>query len=139
MLQQIIYTSAAAPGFTAADFRKIAIRAAVQNTELGITGILLFADGSILQVLEGEKAALDTLIGKISQDSRHTGLNILVNRAAQSREFSDWSMGFRMVSSRDHLDFAFDIGATDLSAHMPKTLSPEVEILTKTYARVNRL
>lgn len=139
MLHQIIYTSAAAPGFTAADFRQIAIRAAVQNKAQDITGILLFADGGILQVLEGDHAVLSDLIARISKDTRHTGLNILINRSAARREFSNWSMGFRMMSDTDALDFAFDINNTSLNAQMPDDVSPEVSVLTRTYARVHGL
>ena len=139
MLHQIIYTSAASPHLTAIVMRNIAIKARAQNEALGITGILLFKDGGILQVLEGEKDAVQSLYQKIASDSSHTNLTKLIDHAAKRREFPQWSMGFRMVEESEKLDFAFDLTPKNFKKHLPKDASPELSILTKTYARVHGL
>ena len=139
MVHQIIYTSAAKPELTPKDFRNIAIKASLQNKANGITGILLFIDGGILQVLEGEKAIIQALYEKINCDTRHTNMTKLIDRDAPQREFPAWSMGFRMVEDSDQLDFAFDLTRQNFNKNMPDDLSPEVSILTNTYARVQRL
>ena len=139
MVHQIIYTSAAKPELTPKDFRNIAIKASQQNNALNITGILLFFDGGILQVLEGDKDVIQGLYQKIASDSRHTNLTKLIDRSANKREFPAWSMGFRMVEEQEQFDFAFDLTRQSFEKHMPEDVSPEVSVLTNTYARVQRI
>lgn len=139
MVHQIIYTSSACPDFTANDMRNIAIKASTQNEKLGITGILLFIDGGILQVLEGDKDIVQPLYEKIANDVAHTNLTKLIDHTTPRREFPQWSMGFRMVEDSDHLDFAFDLTQENFKKHLPEDASPEVSILTQTYARVHGL
>lgn len=139
MVHQIIYTSSAGPRLTAHDFREIVMKASVQNARNNITGLLLFHDGGILQVLEGEKDVVHTLYQKIAQDSRHNGLTKLIDRDTPQREFANWSMGFKMITDEDKLDFAFHLNKESFKAQMPTNVSPEVSILTNTYARINGL
>ncbi|WP_371395627.1 BLUF domain-containing protein [Fretibacter rubidus] len=139
MVHQIIYTSAGKPELTPRDFRNIAIRASQQNNALNITGILLFFDGGILQVLEGDKDIIQALYQKIAGDDRHTNLTKLIDRTADKREFPAWSMGFRMVEDSEQLDFAFDLTRQNFEKNMPEGVSAEVSILTNTYARIQRI
>lgn len=68
------------------------------NTEKGITGLLVYADGSIIQLLEGEKETVLSTYKKILQDSRHSGAIKLKEGEMIERNFPQWSMGFEIVS-----------------------------------------
>jgi hypothetical protein len=68
------------------------------NPGRGLTGMLLFGNGTFLQSLEGEDAVVDALITKIESDPRHTGMKILRRETISVRQYADWSMGFEQVT-----------------------------------------
>jgi len=68
------------------------------NAARGLTGMLLFGNGTFLQCLEGEQADVDALLGKIAADPRHTGMKVLRRDAIAARQYSEWSMGFEQVT-----------------------------------------
>lgn len=63
--------------------------------------MLLYADGNVMQVLEGEKDALYVLFKHIERDPRHHGIFILADDAIDSRNFETWSMGYRALSQSE--------------------------------------
>ena len=65
-----------------------------KNYRLGITGILLYKDGSFMQMLEGEKQTVLELYRTIMSDERHKGLITVMRSDIKGRSFEDWSMGF---------------------------------------------
>lgn len=68
------------------------------NTAKGLTGMLLFGNGTFLQSLEGEKAVVDPLIERIGRDTRHRDMKILRRAEIIDRQYTDWSMGFERVT-----------------------------------------
>ena len=68
------------------------------NAGNGITGMLLYGNGTFLQVLEGEDRAVDALVERIRQDDRHTDLHVLYRTPIERRQYPDWSMGFKRIS-----------------------------------------
>lgn len=101
MISQLIYTSDAAEGLTDADLKAILESARQNNTQLGLTGMLLFGRGHFIQVLEGPSDAIETMMARIGADSRNTGLRRLMERTVEAPEFADWSMGFHHLSEAD--------------------------------------
>ncbi len=71
------------------------------NAGRGVTGMLLYGNGTFLQVLEGEERVIDALVEKIRRDPRHTDLQILQRTTIERRQYSDWSMGFKRVSDKE--------------------------------------
>jgi hypothetical protein len=65
------------------------------NAQVGITGILLYKDGSFLQVLEGDQGAVMKLVSRIKEHPKHRGFQMLLRGTSEQRLFPDWSMGFR--------------------------------------------
>jgi hypothetical protein len=57
-MYQIVYVSTVNQDFSAADLKKLLVRARMRNKEAGVTGMLVFYDGTFLQALEGEKGAV---------------------------------------------------------------------------------
>ena len=79
------------------------------NTPRNITGMLLYAGGTFMQVLEGEEGDVDEVFARIRRDPRHTDIFLLVREAIAERSFERWSMGFRRlgrVDAHDHPGYA---------------------------------
>ena len=94
----VIYASAATQKMYAHELAKLLQDARKNNEALDISGMLLFHNGSFLQILEGEEDAVETLVAKIKQDPRHKSFNLLLREEIEERDFEDWSMGYVDVS-----------------------------------------
>jgi hypothetical protein len=68
------------------------------NIENEITGMLLYREGNIMQVIEGEKHNIEQLFRRIELDERHTGIIKLVQEEISHRDFADWSMYYKNLS-----------------------------------------
>ena len=95
---QLIYSSAAAPSFNTEELPQLLESARENNSKLNITGMLLFHEGSFIQVLTGPKTNVEPLFDKIARDPRHTETRILFRGDVDERSFDDWSMGFYQTS-----------------------------------------
>jgi hypothetical protein len=89
---RLIYASVAKETLTKADLADINAVAGANNRMRGITGLLCFGGGAFLQVLEGNRAAVNTLYRSVIRDPRHTWCELLECVPIESRSFSDWSM-----------------------------------------------
>lgn len=96
-LFQLVYVSASRYNMGIAELDMLLNKARRNNRDHDITGMLLYADGSFLQVLEGDEHRVRALYEHIRRDSRHTRLYILHEAEISRRQFPDWSMGFRLV------------------------------------------
>ena len=65
------------------------------NRELGITGMLLYKEGNLMQMLEGEKPVVLDLYETIKKDPRHKDIITIMMDDSEHRVFDQWSMGFR--------------------------------------------
>lgn len=90
-----IYASAAAVPMTTESLQALLARARAHNIEAGLTGLLLFSEGSFLQVIEGPAAAVDSLYARIEADTRHVHVTQIIREPIHRRAFADWSMGFQ--------------------------------------------
>jgi hypothetical protein len=88
-LHRLIYLSTAVGVLRADELDRIFIRSRATNSSAGITGLLLFHEGSFLQMLEGPAAALAGLMLRIRRDRRHTGLITLHTGPCAARTFPD--------------------------------------------------
>jgi len=72
-----------------------------KNEALGLTGMLLYSGGNIIQTLEGPDEAVDSTFGTILADPRHRGVFTVVREPVTERSFPDWSMGFRNLTPEE--------------------------------------
>lgn len=93
MLVRLIYASRAAQPITPETLHPIIRTARAHNAAAGITGVLVFADGVFLQLLEGGRNAVNALYNRIARDARHADLVLLAYDEVAERRFSGWSMG----------------------------------------------
>lgn len=94
MLVQVVYASAATVMFKPEDLDALLRRSRDKNAARNISGMLLYHEGSFLQVLEGEADAVDALYEQISMDRRHGGVIRMLRAEIEERTFGEWSMGF---------------------------------------------
>ena len=73
----------------------------LENIRLNITGVLLYNEGQIMQIIEGENAAIIELFEKIKIDKRHKDIVKIVDFKMQERCYEDWSMAFKAISNKD--------------------------------------
>ena len=93
-VRQLVYGSSS-PGLLSRDDLLDILRASRRNNPtVGVTGALLYADGNVMQVLEGPADAVDGVYRRVQGDARHRGVLTLIDTTAPERAFPDWSMGF---------------------------------------------
>jgi len=57
-----------------------------------VTGVLMRHDGQFFQAIEGARADLDRLMGRLRADRRHTNIRILTDARISQRLFEGWAM-----------------------------------------------
>ncbi len=68
---RIIYSSSATAPLSEQQLDELLQTSRRNNLAADITGMLLSKDGNFMQILEGPKIAVETLVEKIRNDSRH--------------------------------------------------------------------
>ena len=99
MIYQLVYVSKARVALDTEALDEILSSARENNGKNDITGMLLFHEGSFIQVLEGEKDKVLALYEKISADPRHENTNVVLRTEVEERAFSQWSMGYMRTAS----------------------------------------
>ena len=100
-MKQIIYISSAMKKMNDDDLLDILKTSRENNKKNDISGMLLYDNGSFIQVLEGEDSLVDNTFINIQNDERHSNVLVMQNRNVDFREFADWSMGFENISNID--------------------------------------
>jgi hypothetical protein len=95
---QISYLSRASAPVSAGQLLALLQQCHANNTARGVTGMLFYGNGTYLQVIEGDEAVVDELVGRIARDPRHDDIRILSRKTIERREHPDWSMGFERVT-----------------------------------------
>lgn len=63
------------------------------NVANGVTGLLCYADGNFLQVLEGGRGTVNALYARILADTRHREVTLLSYQEVSERRYAGWTMG----------------------------------------------
>jgi hypothetical protein len=92
-----IYASRASVALSEADIQSLLERSRSKNLARGITGMLLFIEGSFFQVLEGDATAVDKIYEVIARDPRHDRVTQIIREPIARCSFGEWSMGFASV------------------------------------------
>lgn len=90
-LSAVLYTSSCRFPTTAAEFEHHYRLEAMLRREMGITGVTLFADGNVMQYMEGEETPLgNTYAATLART--HGNPVELLHESIQQRLFRDWIM-----------------------------------------------
>lgn len=93
-LVAIAYASSATHALGDADLEQLLQRARRKNEEVGVTGVLLYHDGSFLQYFEGPAEGVEVVYERIRRSPLHGGIIELIRGPIERRVFSSWVMGF---------------------------------------------
>lgn len=102
---RLIYRSVARPGVhNAESLAKLSNRAASNNRQLNVTGILLVSDGRFLQVLEGQTKFVNRIYAKIIKDKQHHDIELISFESVVKTEFHNWDMKlFELEEIEEHV------------------------------------
>lgn len=108
----------------------ILFSAQTNNLRDEVTGFLLYNGRNFLQLIEGESAALQSLMIKLAQDVRHNGMVIMLNEAIGQRACPGWAMQHVGLGSADDRRQTLD-------KQLPAGLSRNVRELVGNFAQLN--
>src|SRR6202012_579411 len=70
-----------------------------RNKTFHVTGLLVYCEGTFIQVIEGDDSTINKLFNTISKDKRHRNIIKLAEGSLDTRNFPDWSMAFKTVNT----------------------------------------
>ena len=100
-LVHCIYSSAGIEAYSKDFIMDLLDKAKRKNASLGITGMLLYDEGSFFQVLEGDPEVVESLVKTIQKDTRHDHVVKIIFEEIEERDFSDWTMGYSEIKQDD--------------------------------------
>lgn len=112
-LMHLIYCSASTENMDHDQLNSILDIARNRNKKYNITGMLLYTQGSFLQVLEGNADFIGEIFSNILKDNRHTNITVIIKEPIAKRSFGEWTMGYADISPMDLDSIA---GANDFFA-----------------------
>lgn len=119
-MHHLVYQSSAIVPMSEDMLEALLTEARTWNTAHNLTGLLLYSDGDILQVLEGDYPDVMYIFDKIKGDLRHHHVTKLADGPIEQRNFSQWSMGFKVLNPTDfgHLAGYLNVSRPD---YLPDT------------------
>ena len=126
-MYRIVYMSRASRDMTPADLDVILEAARKNNSAVDVTGMLLFAENTFFQVLEGPKFAVEQIYERVDGDDRHCRVKVMSSRDVNERRFLDWTMGYSKLSEADEDASAFfDLSKAALEDRIPETAGDDL-------------
>ncbi len=129
-MRQYVYISTA-EALAPDDIKDILEVCQRNNAARSVTGMLIYNGRNFLQLLEGEPDALDWLMQRIGQDSRHHGISALYDEPAETRACPDWLM------QRIALGESGEARRERLEAELPAGLNPHLRQMILNFALLN--
>lgn len=141
-MNYLIYVSQAVQPFTNDALTTLLQYSRTRNKAEGITGLLLYryvnepGRGNFMQLLEGDRGALDAVWLRISEDERHHSIIVLEEGTSDARMFKKWTMGFRNAEQADLAAFEGfeDLGSDSFWQRLERdTTSGALDLLRSFY------
>ena len=118
---RLVYYSRATRDMSLSDLRSILQTARNNNDDLEICGMLCYENRFFLQVLEGDREAVNELYLDIADDPRHDCITIISYQEKDSVNFGKWQMGYAAGSD----DFYNLLRANGQVEFDPAAMSPQ--------------
>jgi len=114
---QVSYVSHSAEPMSASELLPLLHECRTNNTRNGVSGLLLYGNGTFLQTIEGEAEVVDPLYERIFKDKRHKDIGLLYRKDIAHRQYSEWSMGFDEIddASLENVEGLRNFGAVDFN------------------------
>ena len=101
MLVRLLYVSKPVGPITTHVTASLLENSRVSNKKSEITGVLCQGSGIYMQVLEGERTAVNALYSRIIADTRHHQVELLSFEEVGQRRYGQWSMALVQLSIDD--------------------------------------
>jgi Sensors of blue-light using FAD len=93
-LKTLVYASTAHSWVSEFDLKTMLHKSRDYNKGHGLTGVLIYEDGSFLQTIEGPPEEVDLVFDRISKSQKHYNIQLILEAPILARSFPNWSMGF---------------------------------------------
>lgn len=131
-LYTLVYHSKAVIDFNRYALQALLLTARQHNARHDITGMLLYADGHFIQVLEGEKPVIDELYQHIQNDSRHIKVRKIYEHDIEERAFAEWSMGFKELTRQEYRNISnLSLFLSEQNQELELTATDIYQLLTR--------
>lgn len=132
---QVSYVSCTSQPMSAEELLSLLHECRTNNEKLGVTGMLLYGNGTFLQVIEGEDKVIDALVDRICEDQRHAAVEMLKRKEIAERQYAEWSMGFDEVSDEEleGIEGLLDFGAENFNFEYLVGHAPVLDSLLEHY------
>jgi len=137
-MEYLIYMSTSVNLMSDAELKSLLRQSQQNNTDKGLSGMLLYSEGTFVQVLEGERELLENTYVKIVGDPRHKGIIKIAGGEIAERVFPHWAMGFKTLSTQQFSKFDAYIHPSGLATLQSDKVHPALTIL-KGFAESNNL
>jgi hypothetical protein len=94
MHERLVYVSSAVSAPDETVLRELLTVSRDRNIAADVTGMLVYAERSFMQMIEGPPEAITDTYGRITEDSRHRDVRLLLRTLVDARMFPSWAMGF---------------------------------------------
>lgn len=136
-MEYLVYVSTAKKMMEDADLLELLTQSRERNLRQNVTGVLLYSEGTFMQVLEGSKEDVYAIYDSIERDLRHRNIIKLVKGQADKRVFPNWSMAFTSVNAEtlELIEGYFNSAKTNLELDNKHA----TVIMLKTFIDANKL
>ncbi len=126
---ELLYQSEAGFAFDDKIIETILTTARERNAIENISGMLFFDGIKFIQILEGPEENVDRVFASITQDRRHSQIELIYRGRIFERSFADWRMGYKFTSALTGALHEFDWEAQmDLTKVSESTANPGVKL-----------
>lgn len=98
-LTYLVYVSSATQLMSKDELETLIHQCHENNQRNDITGLLLYKDGNFMQYLEGPEDKVMQLYNRILTDPRHKQIMTLLKGESETRQFQNWTMGFKNLDN----------------------------------------
>lgn len=134
----IIYFSTLREPFHEQDLVETLERSRQKNAVNGISSVTLYVRGNIIQVLEGQKEAVETLYARIEQDDQHSHVIKILSRPIHQRLFAGSTLAYETITLRQLEELRTVVSLEDDKESSFASETPFVLKLIKTFYESNR-
>ncbi|MEH6762982.1 MAG: BLUF domain-containing protein [Aequorivita antarctica] len=103
MIRTIVYISNAVMLLEKKHLDELFYQCVQNNISNNVTGILIYKEGTFIQVLEGNDQDLNNLFKTIQQDKRHNNIMTVLDRMNTKRLFTKFRTGLSSLSNARQL------------------------------------
>jgi methanogenic corrinoid protein MtbC1 len=132
-LNVLAYRSVAVAPPAESEMQALVRTSQARNAALGLTGVLLYDQGTFFQWLEGPEEGLSRVWSSIKRDPRHRDVTVLRDEPISDRIFGGWALKFAK-GNRVRVEAA--IAALDSSERLVRVLDRPESVLNRSLDEV---